>query len=585
MVNQSFAQTNIAKGKTAKQSSTFSTHTANYAVDGNTKDRHTGAGDKYTTTNKENNPWWEVDLGADYDISQINIFNVTDEFKTRLKNLHIKVSKTPFTKNEDGVAFATDVYPDPIGEYTGNATGRYVRLYIARNDYMNICEVEIYGTLTTLKYGDTYHIKNVYGGGSYLETCGYGTCTDGTYNVTTHIQPNRYNENTGSWTIESPTGKSSGTEVMMGDIVYLKNVYAEGSYLETCGYGTCTDGTGYGTCTDGTLYNVTTHAQSNRDRGTTAKWQIISATGAANGTKVTLADRVYLKNVYGGGSYLETCGHGSCTDGTLYNVTTHTQPNRSNENTGTWSFQFLAPFVEIYQPKLLTSDIFNAKKLKVRSGASKKSVSQANLPCDCHVQGIGVTQDNKYYVVTCQSKNHSGKAYLLLYDFNYSSALYALEVEEKLGGKNLDHPSSIQIENYKFPVAFAAKKNDKSLIRFFKIENNKILSINESQRVESYKHIGALAYSTIGISTYMVGLGWDGKNVHIYKSYGTNKTDGFELIYKDDGNPSMSNDGKDKNWSAYNSCWLGKTPDNKTVLLTTHGPSHQVKGISLKGLP
>jgi hypothetical protein len=130
-------------GKATKQSSTFGNNTANFAVDGDTKDRH--AGSMFTTTNNDANAWWEVDLGANYDINQINIFNVTDQYKSRLQNLNIKVSKTPFTRNEDGQAFATNVFPDPVGNYQGNATGRYVRVYIGRKDYLNICEVQVIG--------------------------------------------------------------------------------------------------------------------------------------------------------------------------------------------------------------------------------------------------------------------------------------------------------------------------------------------------------------------------------------------------------------------------------------------------------
>lgn len=134
---------NVALNKATKQSSDFGNHYSKYAVDGNTKDRHEGA--MYATTNNDTFAWWEVDLGANYKISQINIFNVTDRFKSRLKNLNIRVSKTPFTSKYEGQAFATNVFPDPIGKYDGNATGRYVRVYIDRKDYLNICEVQVMG--------------------------------------------------------------------------------------------------------------------------------------------------------------------------------------------------------------------------------------------------------------------------------------------------------------------------------------------------------------------------------------------------------------------------------------------------------
>jgi len=50
-----------------------------------------------------------------------------------------------------------------------------------------------------------------------------------------------------------------------------------------------------------------------------------------------------LINAFAEGSYLETCGYSECTDGSKYNVSTHTQANRDNYGSGTWSFQTLEP--------------------------------------------------------------------------------------------------------------------------------------------------------------------------------------------------------------------------------------------------
>ena len=68
---------NVALNKPAKQSSTFTsgvTYSANLAVDGNNgtdffvdKCSHTANGDT--------NPWWLVDLQADYFIKSVRIFN------------------------------------------------------------------------------------------------------------------------------------------------------------------------------------------------------------------------------------------------------------------------------------------------------------------------------------------------------------------------------------------------------------------------------------------------------------------------------------------------------------------------------
>lgn len=136
---------NVAKNKIAKMSSEWdANHAAKNAVDGNRRDRH----DKvpYVHTKKDNEPWWEVDLGEDYDIKLIEVYNVTDEYGARLMNLNIKTSKTPFKSNEDGTFYAKNVYPDDRGQYFGDAVGRYVRIYVPKEGYLNFCEVEVRGT-------------------------------------------------------------------------------------------------------------------------------------------------------------------------------------------------------------------------------------------------------------------------------------------------------------------------------------------------------------------------------------------------------------------------------------------------------
>lgn len=133
--------TNVALNKPTKQSSVFGGHVSMYAVDGKIQNQSRPA-----HTLRDRNPWWEVDLGANYNISQINIFNITDERnKYRTHGLYILVSKTPFTNNSGGQLFADNVFPDTEGNYKGNVTGRYVRLYLAKNEYLNISEVQVMG--------------------------------------------------------------------------------------------------------------------------------------------------------------------------------------------------------------------------------------------------------------------------------------------------------------------------------------------------------------------------------------------------------------------------------------------------------
>ncbi|WP_417849548.1 DUF1553 domain-containing protein [Thalassoglobus sp.] len=71
------ANEQVAAGKKATQSSTGYNGTANLAVDGNTDGDFFEA--KSTThTNRDASPWWEVDLGATYQIDRISVWNRSD---------------------------------------------------------------------------------------------------------------------------------------------------------------------------------------------------------------------------------------------------------------------------------------------------------------------------------------------------------------------------------------------------------------------------------------------------------------------------------------------------------------------------
>ena len=82
---------NIALKKPAKQSTIGWGGIANRAVDGNTNGRYQ-SGSIQHTNNK--NGWWEVDLGKEYDISKVVIYNRTDCCQTRINNSIIKLLKS-----------------------------------------------------------------------------------------------------------------------------------------------------------------------------------------------------------------------------------------------------------------------------------------------------------------------------------------------------------------------------------------------------------------------------------------------------------------------------------------------------------
>lgn len=66
--------TNVARTGNASQSSTANGGVAQRAVDGNKNPSFGGGGQTHTTENRQN-PWWEVDLGQEYPIDSIAVYN------------------------------------------------------------------------------------------------------------------------------------------------------------------------------------------------------------------------------------------------------------------------------------------------------------------------------------------------------------------------------------------------------------------------------------------------------------------------------------------------------------------------------
>ncbi|MFC0624375.1 glycosyl hydrolase family 95 catalytic domain-containing protein [Kribbella deserti] len=87
---------NLARGKTATQSTTAHNAPASRAVDGNTSGSW---GDNSVTHTAEpsNQAWWQVDLGKPEGLSQIAVWNRTDCCSDRLSNYWIIASENPIT--------------------------------------------------------------------------------------------------------------------------------------------------------------------------------------------------------------------------------------------------------------------------------------------------------------------------------------------------------------------------------------------------------------------------------------------------------------------------------------------------------
>ncbi|MER6633303.1 hypothetical protein ABT301_34655 [Streptomyces sp. NPDC000987] len=104
---------------------------------------------------------------------------------------------------------------------------------------------------------------------------------------------------TAATSFSAPAAGAAGTDLTYGSNILLQNQYGgDGGYLDTNGVSD----------QPGATYNVDTNQTPNSRGPATSVWKVVSATGKANGTRVTSGDVIYLVNQYGGGTYLDTNG-------------------------------------------------------------------------------------------------------------------------------------------------------------------------------------------------------------------------------------------------------------------------------------
>jgi cysteine-rich repeat protein len=134
----------ISRGKMATQSSTFSNEFDDYlasrALDGDfTTPQH---------TLEEARPWWMVDLGSVYSVSEIKIWNIqsrqcpNNPSCARVSELDIEFSLNGTDFIVSGTLDEVALYPSVVST-SGNA--RYVRIRSRRTDYLDMAEVQVWG--------------------------------------------------------------------------------------------------------------------------------------------------------------------------------------------------------------------------------------------------------------------------------------------------------------------------------------------------------------------------------------------------------------------------------------------------------
>ncbi|MGJ8672285.1 galactose-binding domain-containing protein [Rubritalea sp.] len=131
---------NVALGKSTEQSSEESANDSALAVDGNTSGDF--ADGSVTHTENEANPWWEVDLGDNYYISEIWVYNRTDgNSKSRLSDFTVSV------EDSSGATLWSQTvsdYPDPsVALNTGGVSGSKVRVQLNGSNVLHLAEVVV----------------------------------------------------------------------------------------------------------------------------------------------------------------------------------------------------------------------------------------------------------------------------------------------------------------------------------------------------------------------------------------------------------------------------------------------------------
>ncbi len=124
-----------ARRATTRQSSTNNNLFSQFAIDGNLL--------TYSSTSKEEKPWWEVILPKDVLISRITISNITDPTQSQLSNFDIKIVDFDDTLI-DSKTFDKNVNRNYSWEHV-NQIARKVRISLNRNDNLNIADVRVYG--------------------------------------------------------------------------------------------------------------------------------------------------------------------------------------------------------------------------------------------------------------------------------------------------------------------------------------------------------------------------------------------------------------------------------------------------------
>ncbi|MCB0991986.1 MAG: discoidin domain-containing protein, partial [Acidimicrobiales bacterium] len=144
------AREDLALSGSATQSSTWSGYGPELAIDAN-RDKQLFTGTIAATEN-ETQPWWEVDLGASHDISEISLWTRTDCCQDEFSDVWVFTSNQPFASTDPAV-LAGDPNVDATllaGPQDRKVTvqawtqARYVRVQLDGQGQLFLSEVVVY---------------------------------------------------------------------------------------------------------------------------------------------------------------------------------------------------------------------------------------------------------------------------------------------------------------------------------------------------------------------------------------------------------------------------------------------------------
>jgi hypothetical protein len=175
-------------------------------------------------------------------------------------------------------------------------------------------------TPPVVNHGDVVYVKNMYDQQSWLDSCGGGVSCASTSTYRVSTSSQMDRDGVGTGRWQIRKVNGHSGNINHGDVVYIINQYSTPTFLDTCGGGSCTSGTQWG---------VSTNSGS---RGSTSEWQVLKSSGGP----VYYGETLTLKNMYSGGQgYLDSCGGASCASSTKWGVYTNTGVRGS---TSQWQF-------------------------------------------------------------------------------------------------------------------------------------------------------------------------------------------------------------------------------------------------------